>query len=98
MDQKTFSIEELSGIVRPLLPRYGLSRASLFGSYARGDADSNSDIDVLLYRGRGFRPLGVFGFAEDLRRSTGKAVDAYEISELDEGAFREAALSEAIEL
>ena len=49
-----------------------MSSASLFGSYARGEANEDSDIDVLLYRGDGFQPLGVFGFAEDLGRTTEK--------------------------
>ena len=64
-----------------------MASASLFGSYARGEADASSDIDLLLVGQRGFRPLGVFGVAEDLHRISGKAVDVYEISELDEGPF-----------
>lgn len=83
-------------MIKPLLKQYGLQSASLFGSYARGEADESSDIDVVVYGGEGFRPLNVFGFAEDLRRSSGKSVDAFEICELDEGPFRDAVLSEAI--
>ena len=98
MAGKTFSVGELTDVISSLLPLYGMSSAFLFGSYARGEADETSDIDVLLYRGDGFQPLGVFGFAEDLRRTTGKQVDAYEISELDEGPFRDAVLLEAVEL
>ena len=39
--------------------------ASLFGSYARDEADVSSDIDILLVGNPGFKPLNVFGVAED---------------------------------
>lgn len=96
MKGSIYSVEELSAFIKPLLQQYGMASAKLFGPYARGEAGESSDIDVLLYGKTGFRPLGVFGLAEDLRKKTGKSVDAYEISELNEGSFRDAVLSEAI--
>ena len=68
-------------MVVPLLEKYDMRSASLFGSYARNEADENSDIDLLLEGNPGFRPLNVF-----------------EISELDEGEFRDRVLREAIRL
>ena len=91
-----YSINELRFIIRPLLRSYGMDSACLFGSHARGEADGSSDIDIILVGGEHFVPLDVFGFAEDLRRLTGKSVDAYEIRELDEGPFRDRALSDAV--
>ena len=32
----------------PILKRYGIVKASIFGSYARGEQGSNSDIDILI--------------------------------------------------
>ena len=32
----------------PILKKYGVSRASLFGSTARGDTHKNSDVDILV--------------------------------------------------
>ena len=93
-----FTIEQLRAMIVPLLAKHGMASASLFGSYARGEADASSDIDLLLVGQRGFRPLGVFGVAEDLHRISGKAVDVYEISELDEGPFRDAVMREAVQL
>ncbi len=93
-----YTKEELRSMILPLLAKYGMASASLFGSYARGEADATSDIDLLLIGEKGFRPLGVFGMAEDLHRISGKAVDVYEISELDEGPFRDAVLREAVQL
>ena len=98
MEGVVYTREELGGMVRPLLEKYGMESASLFGSYARGEADASSDVDLLLVGGEGFRPLAVFGVAEELHRATGKPVDVYEISELDPGPFRDAVLAEAVAL
>ena len=98
MNAKVYSIDEIRQMVAPLLEKYDMASASLFGSYARNAADSESDIDVLLVGNEGFRALNVFGVAEDLHRQSGKRVDVYEISELNAGPFRDAILEEAIAL
>ena len=91
-------VEDIRAMVVPLLEKYDMRSASLFGSYARNEADENSDIDLLLEGNTGFRPLNVFGVAEDLFRLSEKRVDVFEISELDEGEFRDRVLREAIRL
>lgn len=92
-----YSTNELRGLIVPLVRQYGLRGACLFGSYA-GGADASSDIDVLLDGGVGFRRLSVYALSEDLRASSGKDVDVYELSELDPGEFRDAVLREAVAL
>ncbi len=89
---------EIRAMILPLLEQYGMRSASLFGSYARGEADEKSDIDILLEGGAGFRPLDIFGVAEGLHRASGKQVDVFEVSELDAGAFRDTVLREAVRL
>ncbi len=95
---KIYTIDELRSIIVPILDKYGMSHASLFGSYARGQADAESDIDLILFGKPGYRALDVFGVAEDLHRCTGKKVDVYERSELEPGSFRDNALREAVAL
>lgn len=94
----TYSHDELCSMIAPLLVKYDMASAGLFGSYARGEADASSDIDVLLVGNEGFRPLNVFGFAEDLHRSSGKRVDVYELGELDDGSFRDAVMRDFVSL
>jgi predicted nucleotidyltransferase len=43
-----YSIPEISKIVSPIARSYGINRLSVFGSYARGDATPDSDIDFLI--------------------------------------------------
>ena len=76
----------------------GLRRALLFGSYARGEAGPDSDIDLIVDGGEGFRPLSVYALGEDVREATGKRVDVFELSEIGEGRFRDSALGEAVAL
>jgi hypothetical protein len=41
-------IEEIESKIAPVLRRYGVKRAAIFGSYARGEEREDSDIDVLV--------------------------------------------------
>lgn len=88
-------ISELEQYIRVLLHRYSAEYALLFGSYARGEATAESDVDVIVIGGPRFKKMNIFAFAEDLRAMTGKAVDVFEISELDKGTpFYETVMSE----
>ncbi|MDR1082937.1 MAG: nucleotidyltransferase domain-containing protein [Coriobacteriales bacterium] len=60
------SIPEISRIVSPIARSYGINRLSVFGSYARGEATPESDIDFrILDRGslRGLFQLSGFELA-----------------------------------
>lgn len=42
------NIEQLKKLAVPVLQRYGVKRAGLFGSWARGDMTGVSDVDILV--------------------------------------------------
>lgn len=77
------SRNELDGLIKGLLSKYRAEYAILFGSYARGEADENSDIDVIVVGGSEFRATDIFAFGEELRELSQKNVDAFEIREVD---------------
>jgi uncharacterized protein len=54
--------------------RNDISYCALFGSFARGEANENSDVDLLV---RFSKPIGwkFYGIAEDLEDALGKKVD-----------------------
>ena len=92
-----YTQEALISIIVPLLKKYRAEKALLFGSYARREADHRSDIDLLVIGGDAFEPTDVFSTAEDLHRATGKAVDVYELREVDQGSeFYRAILREGV--
>ena len=50
----------------PVAIRYGVDALSLFGSYARGDADEKSDLDFLIRKGDMKGLLSYCGMIADL--------------------------------
>lgn len=67
-------IEEIRYAVVSLAEEYGAERVSLFGSYARGEADESSDVDILLEKGA-IKGMKVLDFQDDLAESLGRPVD-----------------------
>lgn len=41
-------IEKIKELAVPILKQYGVEKAAVFGSYARGDQNKDSDIDILI--------------------------------------------------
>jgi predicted nucleotidyltransferase len=50
MKKCAYSINEISTIVAPVAKAYGVGCLALFGSYARGEAREDSDIDIRIAR------------------------------------------------
>lgn len=69
-----YTIEEIAKRVRPIAERYNLGKVYLFGSYARGEATEDSDIDLLVdaRNVRGFKFGGLYG---DLEEALQKGLD-----------------------
>lgn len=72
------TIQELRfkrGEILDLAVRHRLGNVRVFGSVARGDATTSSDVDVLVDRLSGGTALDVAEFATDLEDSLGCSVD-----------------------
>ena len=99
MSEKVYSIEEITQIILPLIKKYRASKVILFGSYARNEADKDSDIDVLVIGGDAFDPTDVFCIADELNRLSQKKVDVYEEREINHtSAFYNTIISEGVEI
>ena len=85
MPGRVYTKDEIFNMVLPLLKKYHAESAILFGSYARQEADVDSDIDLVVIGGPQFDPTDVFCLADELYRLTGKQVDVYELCELNTG-------------
>ena len=72
---KVYTLNELHDIINPILKKYGVSRAYIFGSYARGEANENSDIDLRIDSGK-IKSMFVLGaLYEDLTEALNKPID-----------------------
>lgn len=99
MSNQVYSQEEIIKAILPLLRKYNAESAILFGSYARQEADANSDIDLVVIGGPQFDPTDVFCMADDLYRAMGKRVDVYELRELNAGTeFYDTVFSEGVRI
>jgi len=79
-------LTDISRIVKPLAEKYGVKNIYLFGSYARGEATEESDLDFLVYWGESLRKTFIFALGEELREVFQKKVDIFEISEINPGS------------
>ena len=102
-----YTVHELRDMVTPIAVKYGLKGVSLFGSYARGTASEDSDVDLLIdTTGTDIRSLlQVAGIHDELERTLRKSVDLLTLSSLtqtqrmpSEARFRENVLRERKEL
>lgn len=72
---KTESIREIRERIYPILKRYSVVRAALFGSFARGEAQKDSDLDLLVqFKGRKSL-LDLAGLEIELEKKLGRKAD-----------------------
>lgn len=90
-----YSVEEIRAIVSALAREYGADRIYLFGSYARGDANANSDIDLRIDKGS-IRGLQLGGLAADLEDAFGMTVDLIPTGSLDNNFLRAISADEVL--
>ncbi len=69
------NIQEIKDKAIPVLKLAGAKRAAIFGSYARGEASSDSDIDMLVDLPHNISLFDVVGLQLDLEDLLGKKVD-----------------------
>lgn len=67
---------EIRRKIEPILRSYGIRRAAVFGSHARGDAHDDSDVDILLTIGEARLSLwDMEGLRDELAKRLGRSVD-----------------------
>lgn len=83
------TITEIKKLTEPIFKEYGVEKAYIFGSYARGDYNENSDIDIII-SSKSIRSLLIIGaILEALKLVLKKEVDlieeeCFEEDEIDE--------------
>jgi hypothetical protein len=90
-------VENLKKIAVPVLKGYGVEKAAVFGSFARGDATENSDIDLLVKYKEGTSLFDVVRLQNRLEAELGRKVDLVSYDFIDK-YIRERILKESISL
>ena len=87
----------LAAELRRLGERYGIRNIRVFGSFARGEASSDSDLDLLVDYVPGQRGFAFVRFCEEAERLLGRDVDVATVRSLHP-MIRDRVLAEAVPL
>ena len=96
-DKMRMDIEEIKQKIMPILRRYGVGKAGLFGSYVRGQAREDSDIDILVEIEKDISLLDFVGLKLELEEAIGKKVDVVEYNAI-KPLLRESILREEVSI
>ena len=83
-----YSVAEIKNKITAVARQYGIQKAYLFGSYARGEAGLNSDIDICIEKGKIRTLFELSGFYQDLEETLGSKVEVITTAGLSAG-FKE---------
>ncbi|MCD8214729.1 MAG: nucleotidyltransferase domain-containing protein [Clostridiales bacterium] len=91
------TVDKISETVKPIAEKYQAEEIYLFGSYARGEATEESDLDFLVFGGKNFKLTMIFALAEELREAFNKKIDVFEIHEINQdSAFFNTIMKESL--
>ncbi len=93
-----YTIDEIKSKAVPIAIRYEVDSLSLFGSYARGEADEKSDIDFLLRKGKIRGLLGFCSLLNDLESAFSCHVDLVEKEAIKDSQFLQKVISDEVVL
>jgi predicted nucleotidyltransferase len=80
-----YSLDELAELIRPVAEKYKLPSVYIFGSYARGEATEESDVDILVeLNGSLVKGIKYGGLFEDLSATVKKRIDMVNLESLYE--------------
>lgn len=82
--QHVYTLDEIREIAVPIAKRHQLRRLSLFGSYARGEATAQSDLDFRADVPDGFGMFQMSALQDDLENAFHKQIDVVTPGMLDD--------------
>ena len=89
IEPNVLTIKEIKEKIRPVIEKHGIKDVYLFGSYARGEATRNSDVDIYC-DGGDVKTLWEHSSLEDeLKEALGKEVDVVTIGSQMHDFFRQ---------
>ena len=95
---KMNKIEEIKKKIVPILKKNKVTRAGIFGSYARGEETKNSDIDILVeIKAKKFSLLDLVNLKLLVEKNLNKKIDLIEYSTLHP-LIKKEALKEEIKI
>ena len=88
-------IDEIKSKIIPILKLYGVKKAAIFGSVVRGEAESDSDVDILVEIESNMSLLDFVGLTIEIEETLGRKIDLVEYSTI-KPLIKERILSEQV--
>lgn len=98
INNKILTIKEIRTIIKPILNRYGINNINLFGSYARGEANNESDVDIYCEKGNIRTLIDQVRLIEELEDALNKKVDVIFTTTRVDDYFKNAIMEDMIRL
>ena len=98
INKKVYTLKEIKRIIKPILNKYGINDIYLFGSYAREEAKSNSDIDIYCDKGNIKTLIDQGELEEELESALNKEVDIIFTTSILDEYFKEQIKEDMIKL
>ena len=90
-------LAKLKKQIKDTLKNYPISKAAIFGSFARGEEDANSDIDILIQTSKPVSMFLLLRLENELSKLTQRKIDIIEYSAI-KPSIKQNVLNEAISL
>jgi len=86
-------IEKYKQLILPVLNRYAIKRAAIFGSAAKGKMTKNSDVDLLIEASDGFTLFTLLKLEDEISELIKRKVDIVEYDALKSSIKKEVLLT-----
>ena len=93
---KTYTIDEIKNITVPVAKQYGIEKVALFGSYAKGEQNENSDIDLIIKKGDLKGYFAFCGFIDALEEIFGTHIDVMTYNSLEHSLIKDSVKDEVV--
>ncbi len=77
------NIDDIKIKIFPVLEKYGITKADIFGSFSRGEQREDSDVDLVVRLGKSLSLFTFMDLKEDLIKALGRDVDVVTEDSID---------------
>ena len=83
------TIKQIKERIKPIIEKYNIKEVYLFGSYARGEANRNSDVDIYCESGNADTLIKLSAFKKEIKEALQKDVDIVTFDSTIDSFFKE---------
>mgnify|MGYP003330664756 CR=1 FL=1 len=98
INNDVLTLSKIKKTIKPILNKYGITDINLFGSYARGEANTNSDVDIYCNKGNIKNLIEQGKMEDELEQALNKEVDVIFNSSKMDPFFKEQIMEDMIKL